>query len=181
MPYKRTATDDEIAVLAERLRPLWRSGDAVRPWLRKHGDLLINLVHDDWSWDGVAAALNGAGITYRTGNPWTGKRLNREYHRARAKPKRAVPSLKQEQAPTSAPPGVPELRPVSFHLGDKQPSDTPLALPPAQDEPVIKPASLRNWSGTPRKDFTPPTTTEPQLSEQEIDVAAEKARLFGDE
>jgi hypothetical protein len=47
MPYKRPATDDEITALAERLRPLWRSGDAVRPWLRKHGDLLINFVHDD--------------------------------------------------------------------------------------------------------------------------------------
>ena len=87
MPYKRPANHDEIAALAEQLRVHWRAGDAIRPWLRKHGELLLNLVHNEFSWDAVAAALNCAEITYRTGNPWTGRRLNREYHRAKVKPK----------------------------------------------------------------------------------------------
>jgi hypothetical protein len=69
MTYKRTPTDDEIEALAEIFRPLWRVGEAVRPWLRKHDSMLNYLVHDDWSWAGVAAALDRTGFVYGTGKP----------------------------------------------------------------------------------------------------------------
>ncbi len=63
MPYKRPPTDEEVEALAVEFRPLWRKDDAVRPWLRKHAMMLTALVHDDWSWAGVAAALGRAGIS----------------------------------------------------------------------------------------------------------------------
>jgi hypothetical protein len=37
--------------------------------------MLNDLVHDDWSWAGVAAALDRAGIAYGTGNPWQAEQL----------------------------------------------------------------------------------------------------------
>jgi len=67
--------EDEITLLAEHFKKLWREGNAIRPWLRKHADMLVNLVHDDWSWAGLAEALTLAGITYRTGRPWKAEQL----------------------------------------------------------------------------------------------------------
>jgi hypothetical protein len=37
--------------------------------------MLNGLVHDDWSWTGVAAALDRAGIAYGTGKPWQAEQL----------------------------------------------------------------------------------------------------------
>jgi hypothetical protein len=82
MPMKRTPTDDEIVVLAEQLGQFWRHGDVVRPWFRRHRDMLLSLVHGDWSWATLANALTKAGITYRTGKPWTAKWLRSDFCRA---------------------------------------------------------------------------------------------------
>jgi hypothetical protein len=84
MPLKRQPTPDEIAVLAEELRPLWRDGDVVRPWLRKHATRLRSLIADGWSWAGLATVLTQAGITYRTKRPWTVNALKAEVSRANA-------------------------------------------------------------------------------------------------
>ena len=82
MPRKRTPTDEEIEALAEQFRHLWRQGDVVRPWFRQHRDMLLGLVHGDWSWASVGQALTKAGITYRTGKPWTAKWLQSDFSRA---------------------------------------------------------------------------------------------------
>ena len=82
MSLKRRPTDADIEVLAKIFRPLWRQGDIMRPWLRQHHELLRSLVHGEWSWAAVGAALTKVGITYRTGKPWTDKRLRSELSRA---------------------------------------------------------------------------------------------------
>ncbi len=93
MTYKRTPTDDEIEALAEIFRPLWRVGEAVRPWLRKHDSMLNDLVHDDWSWAGVAAALDRAGIGYGTGKPWQAEQLRAKIAGTRRPLKHAADAL----------------------------------------------------------------------------------------
>ena len=82
MPLKRTPTDEEIEALAEQFRNLWQDGDVVRPWFRQHREMLLGLVHGDWSWAAVGQALTKAGITYRTGKPWTAKWLQSDFSRA---------------------------------------------------------------------------------------------------
>jgi hypothetical protein len=99
MTYKRTPTDDEIETLAAQFRPLWRTGEAVRPWLRKHAVMLIDLVHDDWSWAGVAIALDRAGIAYKTGNPWQAEQLRAKIAAARRPLKRNALSSAQRSSP----------------------------------------------------------------------------------
>jgi hypothetical protein len=82
MPIKREPSAPELKALAERFKALWRDGDVLRPWLRKHHEMIRELVHDDWSWASVAQALTQAGITWRTGRPWSAEGLRREIVRA---------------------------------------------------------------------------------------------------
>ena len=82
MPIKRQPSEAELDALAERFRVLWRQGDVLRPWLRKHHAMIRALVHDDWSWAAVAEALTRAGITWRTGRAWLAEGLRREIVRA---------------------------------------------------------------------------------------------------
>ena len=84
MPKKREASADEIAALAKQFRALWRKGDALRPWMRKHREMVIDLVHDGYSWDAVAKAFSKAKIKYRDGNgqDWHAEGLRREFLRA---------------------------------------------------------------------------------------------------
>jgi hypothetical protein len=84
MPFKRQPTPDEIDGLADAFRPLWRDGDVVRPWLRRYATRLRALIADGWSWEGLAAVLTQAGITYRTKRPWTANALKVEVCRATA-------------------------------------------------------------------------------------------------
>ena len=164
MPYKRTPTDEEIAALADQFRPLWRQNEPMRPWLRKHGEALMELVHGDWSWDSVAAALNRAGITYQTGNPWTGYRLRRNYLTAKIPLKFGVNRIgqslqgkgatgaAQEQPQTPATDdfgseaGAEEFKPVSLIRAGAEPSQPETATPdhmpnfpraPAQDVDAV--------------------------------------------
>src|SRR5271170_5361056 len=84
MPKKREASADEIAALAKQFRALWRKGDTLRPWLRKHRQMVIDLVHDDYSWDAIAKAFSKAKIKYRDGQgqDWHAEGLRREFVRA---------------------------------------------------------------------------------------------------
>ncbi len=77
MPSER-----KIAELADRVRDLWTPGESVRPWLRKQSTMMLDLVHDEWSWQAMAVVLTRAGITYRTGRPWTTNSLRQEAVRA---------------------------------------------------------------------------------------------------
>jgi hypothetical protein len=106
MPFKRRPTPDEIDVLADEFRPLWRDGDVVRPWLRTHAMRLRSLIADGWSWAGLATVLTQAGITYRTRRPWTVNALKAEVSRANA-PLKAYKSTPRDVAAEM-------LRPSSF-------------------------------------------------------------------
>lgn len=76
MPKPATFTPAEISALAARLREVWRPGSQITPWLRDHAERLTRLNREErFSWAAVAAALNEAGIVYRTGNPWTASNL----------------------------------------------------------------------------------------------------------
>ena len=151
MSLKRKPTDAEIEMLAATFRPFWRQGDVVRPWLRQHRDMLLELVHGEWSWAAVGEALSKAGITYRTGAPWTAKALRSEFSRAQAPLKgyRRRPGRSEDAA--SEPLPVEAL--VTIGAGVVPPAALPAApvmapLPPvpgpsAVSGPRFKPASLR--------------------------------------
>lgn len=94
MPKRRDPSDDEIAALARELRGLWQRGEALRPWLRKHRQMILDLVHDDWSWAAMAKVFSHAGIKYQAGKgqDWHAEGLRREFVRA------AIP-LKRDKNP----------------------------------------------------------------------------------
>lgn len=153
MSFKRKPTDAEIETLAATFRPLWRPGDVVRPWLRQHRDMLLELVHGEWSWAAVGAALSKAGITYRTGAPWTAKTLRSEFSRAQTPLKGYRRRLGHSEDAASEPLPVP-TEPVATMETEAIPPAVPFPapvappLPPgprpsAASAPRFKPASLR--------------------------------------
>jgi hypothetical protein len=185
MTYKRTPTDDEIEALAEIFRPLWRVGEAVRPWLRKHDSMLNDLVHDDWSWAGVAAALDRAGIAYGTGKPWQAEQLRAKIAGTRRPLKHAAAALtKVSDAPprasseddsvdeASPPANAPELRThVSQRRPDPQPQPSgsePNSPPGEVNEPRFKPAVA--------KPYAPPI---PLTTEERAEIDENRKRILG--
>jgi hypothetical protein len=125
MPYKPPMPDEDIEAFAAELRPLWRKGKAVRPWLRKHAPQLIERVRDEWTWACVGRALTLAGITYRTNRPWDGEHLRSQIARATAplKASRAVSVISQ---PAEIKPPQPMTRPapaLQASLGAERLSD----------------------------------------------------------
>jgi hypothetical protein len=97
MPKRREPSDDEIAALAKELRLLWQRGEALRPWLRKYRQMILDLVHDDWPWAAMAKVFSKAGIKYKAGKgqDWHAEGLRREFVRA------AIP-LKRDKNPENA-------------------------------------------------------------------------------
>jgi hypothetical protein len=136
MTRKRKPTDEEIDILADQFRQLWRPGDVLRPWFRQHQNMLLDLVHGACSWESVGQALTKAGITYGTSKPWTAKWLQSDFSRAQQplkgygnnKPKpgsaptpspiAATPSV--ALLVTSSPPpstsGGPRFKPATFRV-----------------------------------------------------------------
>jgi hypothetical protein len=82
MNVKPPPSNAEIRDLAKRLKPLWASGQSVRPFLRKHAGMIRTLQSQGWSWAGLALAFNKAKITYRTDKPWTADTLMQAFSRA---------------------------------------------------------------------------------------------------
>lgn len=141
MSLKRTPTDEEIDALAEQFRQLWRRGDVVRPWFRQHREMLLGLVHGDWSWASVGRALSKAGITYRTGTPWTAKWLRSDFSRAQTplkgyarRGRKPVPRHEGQAANISPPPVGPTPAQETW--------SEPAALP---EEPEFQPARFIDW------------------------------------
>jgi len=130
MPRKRTPTDQEIEALAEQFRNLWRQGDVMRPWFRQHRDMLLGLVHGDWSWASVGQALTKAGITYRTGKPWTAKWLQSDFSRAQMK----LRGYARKHNPGGS---------TAAKHPNPAPIATTAAAQPAPAAPRFKPASFR--------------------------------------
>ncbi|OYV54763.1 MAG: hypothetical protein B7Z71_13465 [Acidocella sp. 21-58-7] len=155
MSRKRIHTEAEIESLAEMLRPLWRQGDVVRPWLRQHYGMLLELVHGDWSWAAIARAMTLAGITYSTGKAWDTDWLQSEIYRARRplkgyqrKTATGPPQSTAQQAKTVSAAPMPEAVPVAR---DSQ-SDTP----GASDSAEFQPARFIDWDTRPAEFDAPP-------------------------
>ncbi|HQT89989.1 MAG TPA: hypothetical protein PK677_15860 [Acidiphilium sp.] len=144
MSLKRRPTDAEIEALAEIFRPLWRQGDIMRPWLRQHHELLRSLVHGEWSWAAVGAALTKLGITYRTGKPWTEKGLRSELSRALMPLKGYRQRQPKPEALPTAEINLPPGAVAQTNLPPIPPSALNVPQPPAiAAAPRFKPASFR--------------------------------------
>jgi hypothetical protein len=172
MPIKRQPSDAELDALAERFRALWRQGDVVRPWLRKHHAMLRALVHDDWSWAAVADALTRAGIAWRTGRAWSAEGLRREIVRAsiplKSRWTAKAPALPASDAAPPAPrvPAAPQAAadtPVSAQA-------TSAPAPPSGGPtlPRFRPASL--------KPYEPPR---PPTADEEKEREAIHKKIYG--
>jgi hypothetical protein len=158
MPLKRIATDDEIDVLAEQLRMLWRPGDVIRPWLRRHSEMLLELVHGDWSWSAIASAMTKAGITYRTGKPWTADWLQSDFYRARTPLKGHVRKRGLENSAASEPVILSPPPQTEPRAKAGQPNQSAVEIPLDQApkaEPRFKPVSIK-----PVEPRRPPTEQE---------------------
>ena len=148
MPIKRRPSELELVALSDQFRAIWRPGDVLRPWLRKHHTTIRDLVHGDWSWATLADALTRAGITYRTGRAWSPEGLRREVARASA------PLRGSRRHGASRPPA-----PLSSH----DTPDQPPILPAPPDAPA-RPAQPQLRPAVPRPqgpDATPTVATPP--------------------
>jgi hypothetical protein len=171
MPYKRVVTEEEINALAEQLRPLWRPGDVIRPWLRRHSAMLLDLVRGDWSWSAIASAMTRAGITYRTGKPWTADWLQSDFYRARtplkghARRQRLAPEpeaqaigLRPSPQTAACDPDGQAPSPASESLSDRT----------SKLQPRFKPAS-----------FKPAETRPPQSDDETAEIERNRILTFG--
>lgn len=84
MYRKPIPSDKEIDAQAKRFRSLWKSDQAIRPYLRRHAQLFHDLLKEDWSWASLALALTKAGITYQTKKPWSASSLMQAFSRAQS-------------------------------------------------------------------------------------------------
>ncbi len=160
MSRKRIHTAAEIESLAEMLRPLWRQGDVVRPWLRQHYGMLLELVHGDWSWAAIARAMTLAGITYRTGKAWDADWLQSEVYRARQplkgyqrKTATGPPQSTAQQTETAFAAPVPVPVPEAVPVGARDSQSDP---PGASDSAEFQPARFIDWNTKPAEFDAPP-------------------------
>jgi len=160
MPKQREAVPEEIAALADELRNLWRAGQRLRPWLRKHRQMILGLVHDEWSWDIMAIAFSLAKIKYRSGRgkDWSGEGLRREFFRAALPLKRdknqenlidSAPATRSNQivnanqSPALArKQAMPEMPPVPSPTVAPIPRFKPVSLRPAEPRRMPSPEEL---------------------------------------
>jgi hypothetical protein len=157
MPVKRKPSEAELAALAEEFRALWRQGDVVVPWLRKHKNRLRALIVDDWSWAAIANALTRAGITYRTGRPWTANNLRYDVRRASRPLKRQLIAGTAAAVPQAAASPIPA-----------QAVAAPILPPSASAVPRFKPGSL--------KPYEPPR---PPTADEEREREAVRKKIYG--
>jgi len=147
MPMKRQPSDAELDALAGRFRAMWRDGNAVHPWLRKHHAMIRDLVDDEWSWLAVADALTRAGITWRTGRPWSAEGLRRTVDRAaiplksRGKRQSPSPGFQPHVQSEASPPMVAADRAAAdgvsaprFRPARPKPYEPPRPLTPAEEQ-----------------------------------------------
>jgi hypothetical protein len=155
MPKKREASADEITALAKQFRALWRKGDALRPWMRKHRQMVIDLVHDGYSWETIAKAFSKAKIKYRDGHgqDWHAEGLRREFLRAAQPLKRdknpsiVINAQKVGEAKDTLniPPFNDEIPADSFTVASFPASNEPAvaSVTPPAPMPRFKPVSFR--------------------------------------
>lgn len=160
MPKRHEPSHDEIEALAGTFRALWRRGKPLRPWLRKHRQMVLDLVHDEWSWNSIAKAFSVAGIKYREGKgkDWHGEGLRCEFARAalplkRDKNRTNVIDIAQtarsnqmiaaeESAPAACHSEVRTVAPVIAQAVTPMPRFKPVSLRPAGPRPMPSPEEL---------------------------------------
>jgi hypothetical protein len=102
MPIKHLRQETEIQLLAGDLAARWTPAEGIEPWLRDmEAELSAKVRHQRWSWEGIARALNAAGIIYATKRPWTGRSLLRKIAVIRFKSRQAPQSGAQVPIPES--------------------------------------------------------------------------------
>lgn len=158
MPIKRQPSEAELDELAVRFRALWRTGNVLRPWLRRHQAMIRGLVDDEWSWGSVAAALTRAGITWSTGRPWSAEVLRSEVARA------AIPLKSRGSAEI---PSSPAQRPVQAEASPQ---------PAAADGPARDAAAAPKFRPARPKPYEPPRPLTPA---EEQERAAIHKKLYG--
>ena len=180
MPYKPIPPEIEIDALADQLRASWRNGEPFQPWLRRHADMLRDLVRRQWPWEGLAVVLNRVGIGYRSGNPITGEVIRVQV----AKERTAKKSPGHHRAGATMTPALPDSgheKPAGFSAQEpampaavaqmQYPIETPAEVQAAavgQKVPRFRQASL--------KPYEPPRALTPdEIKERE----ANRVRMFG--
>ena len=170
MPIKRQPSEAELDALAERFHALWRQGDVLRPWLRKHHAMIRTLVHDDWSWAAVAEALTRVGITWRTGRAWSAEGLRREIIRAslplKSRGRAAEPPALAAPDPAPGVLAVPQATGAGPVPAQAIAALAP--LPSGSPVPRFKPASL--------KPYEPPR---PPTADEEKEREAVRKKIYG--
>ena len=163
MAIRRQHTDAEIAALAERFGQSWSEGQLIRPWLRAHGEELMDLVRrDDWAWVNLGRALTLAGIAYRTGKPWTGENLRRAVVLAKKPLKRA------QRAQALRPAEEITVETLRGQRAEQAPS--PLPEPPEPEFRIIRPTAVANLPPASPAPMPPPrrAVARPDLGPDDI-------------
>jgi hypothetical protein len=169
MSQKRMPSDHEIASLADRFRELWKPGEEIRPWLREQSGVLLELVHGKWSWASMARVLTMAGITYRTGRPWSESLLRKDFSRAQS-PLKGYARRPNAVAPDAAVPLPPEAFPSPAMEPVHQRGEA--TVPP----PLIAIASNQRFKPAVPKPYAPPREL---TAEERIEVDENRKRILG--
>jgi hypothetical protein len=172
MSQKRMPSDHEIASLADRFRELWKPGEEMRPWLREQSELLLQLVHGKWSWASMARVLTTAGITYRTGKPWSAGLLRKDFSRAQSPLKGYARRQKVEPPPEIAVP-VPA---ASFPQPDLQPITTGEISVAVVPQPSRGRAPNSRFKPAVAKPYAPPIQL---TNEERTEIDDNRKRVLG--
>jgi hypothetical protein len=172
MTKKLMPCDQEIASLADHFRELWTPGEDIRPWLRKQSVTMYEHIHGGWSWASLAVVLTKAGITFRTGTPWTADALSHEAVRANAplkgyarRRKEVVPSvIHQEQLSK-----LTEPTPNSPHIETDRTICTAIA-------PSKGGASIQRFKPAVMKPYAPPREL---TTEERAEIDENRKRVLG--
>jgi hypothetical protein len=172
MSQKRMPSDNEIASLADKFRELWKPGEEIRPWLREQRELMLELVHGKWSWASMAKVLTTAGITYRTGKPWSDGLLRKDFSRAQSPLKGYARRQKVELSDTAM------LTPVELSAR----SDSDVANTGATSDKIAAPEVTQNALPNPKfkpavaKPYKPPTQL---TTEERATIDDNRKRILG--
>lgn len=169
MSQKHMPSDHEISSLADQLRELWTPGEEVRPWLRAQRDILLGLVRGKWSWASMARVLTTAGITYRTGRPWSAGLLRKDFSRAQS----PLKGYARRPIATASDAGVPlppaeSLPPILDQIHHRDSASVPPFF-------IAKASSQRFTPAVP-KPYVPPRKL---TAEEKSEIDENKKRILG--
>ena len=180
MGRKRIPSEAEIQELAVEFRVLWKQGEALRPWLRRHRKKLLEMVHGEWSWAALARALTKAEITFSTGKPWSDRTLCHEFVHATARLKGYARRRKSSNDTGAELNNGPAVESGAVFCGEPQKVASPLAdtiVPhkePGEQISVAKPA--KPFKPFTLKPYVPPRAFTPDEIREHEEL---RLRLYG--